>query len=81
MGGDLRASLGVRDRELAEMTRKGRLHRACLLQIERCRLLARLGELKTSDLDAVRHSAGQLRIPDRYLERLDRLDLSGRRET
>jgi hypothetical protein len=43
--------------------------------------MAILGELKTSDLDAVRHSAGRLRIPDRYLERLDRLDHMGRKET
>ena len=80
MGGDLRAALGVRDRELAELTRKGRLHRACKIQIERCRLLSRLGELKTSDLDAARDSARQLRIPDRYLEWLDRLDPTRQRE-
>jgi hypothetical protein len=77
LGGDLKAALGVRDRELAEMTRKGRLHRACLIQIERCRLLSRLGELKTNDLDTARHSASQLRIPDWYLERLDRLGPAG----
>jgi hypothetical protein len=76
LGGDLKATLGVRARELAEMTRKGRLHRACQLQIERCRLLSQLGELKVSELDAVRHSASQVRIPDRYLERLDRLNLT-----
>ncbi len=81
MGGDLRAALGVRDRELAEITRKGRLHRACQISIERCRLLSREGDLKTSDLDAARHSAGQLRMPDRYLERLDRLDPTRRKET
>ena len=81
LGGDPRAALGVRDRELAEMTRKGRLHRACLIQIDRCRLLSRLGELKMSDLDAARHSASQLRNPNSYLERLDRLNTSGRMAT
>jgi hypothetical protein len=81
LGGDLKATLGIRDRELAEMTRKGRLHRACQLQIERCRLLSQLSGLKASDLDAVRQSASQLRIPDRYLERLARLELTGQTET
>jgi hypothetical protein len=81
MDGDLRAALGVRDRELGELTRKGRLHRGCQLRIERCRLLSRLGELTAADMDAVRDSASQLRTPDRYLRRLDQLDLTGRAET
>ena len=33
--------MGVRDRELAEITPKGMLHRMAQVQIERCRLLAK----------------------------------------
>ena len=62
-GGEPRKALGVRERELDEITRKGRLHRACLIKIERCRLLALLGELMTTDLDAARDSARLLPPP------------------
>jgi hypothetical protein len=77
LGGDLKAALGVRDRELAEITKKGMSHRGCQVRIERCRLLAKAGELTPADLDAVRLSAGQLRTPEWYLEKLDRIDPTG----
>ncbi len=70
-GGDLKAAIGVRDREFAEVSRKGMLHRSCQIQIERCRLLDRAGELTPANLEAVRLSASRLRVPDWYLKKLD----------
>lgn len=78
--GDQKAALGVRDRELAAIAKKGMLHRVCQVHIERCRLLASLGELTPGDLDATRHSTGQLRTPDWYLEKLNRIEATGRAE-
>ena len=72
LSGDLKAALGVRDRELAEVTRKGMFHRICEVQLERCRLLTQSSRLAFADLGVARKSADQLRSPDWYLEKLDR---------
>lgn len=77
LGGDLRAAIGVRDREIAELAQNGRFHRQCLMHIERCRLLARLGELTPPDLDAVRDLARRQRVPGWYLHKLDAIRPSG----
>ncbi len=74
LGGDWKAALGVRDRELADVTTRGMLHRSCLVQIERCWLLAHQGELTDSDLGKVRESAALLRHPDWYLGKLGRVE-------
>jgi len=76
-GGDPRAALGVRDRELAEVSRKGMLHRAGQIRLERRRLLAGLGELDAADLEAVRATAARLRVPGWYLDRLRRFEPPG----
>ena len=68
--GDLTAAVGVRDREIAELTRKGMFHRACESLVERCRLLAQAGKLTPADLDAVHVAAGKMRFPEWYLKRL-----------
>jgi hypothetical protein len=69
-GEDWREALGVRDRELAAVAKKGMLHRACQVQLERCRLLAQMGQLTPADLVAVRQSAEKLRTPKWCLDRL-----------
>ncbi len=71
--GDWKAALGVRDRELADVTPRGMLHRSCMVQIERCRLLSLAGELTDSDLDKAREAAVLLRHPDWYLGKLGRI--------
>ncbi len=71
--GDLKAAVGVRDREIAEVTKKGTLHRICQAHVERCRLLARAGELAPADLVAARLTASKLRVPGRFLEKLERI--------
>lgn len=73
LAGDPRAAVGVRDRELAEVERKGQVHRVCEVHVERCRLLALLGELTPNDLDSARRSVANLRQPGRFLDRLNRL--------
>jgi hypothetical protein len=75
--GDWKAALGVRDRELADVTTRGMLHRSCLVQIERCRLLSRAGELTASDLSKAREAAALLRHPDWYLGKLTRIGDQG----
>ena len=74
LGGDWKAALGVRDRELADVTTRGMLHRSCLVQIERCWLLAHQGELTAYDLGKARESAALLRHPDWYLGKLGRVE-------
>ena len=69
---DWKAALGVRDRELAVVSKHGMLHLACQIQFERCRLLEQAGELTPADLDAARQSMSQLRNPGFFQERLDR---------
>jgi hypothetical protein len=80
-GGEWKAALGVRDRELAAITKKGMLHRCCLVQIERCRLLAQAGQLIPDDIDKARRLAAQMRTPDWYLEKLARINPSERTAT
>jgi hypothetical protein len=70
-GGDLKAAIGVLDREFAEVSGKGMLHRSCQIQIERCRFLDRAGELTAEDVNAARLSASRLRVPEWYQEKLD----------
>jgi hypothetical protein len=71
LGEEFQAAVKVRERELAEVVQRGRLHRACQVQVERCRLLARMNELTPADLDAARQSAARLRVPDWFLSKLD----------
>ena len=72
--GDLRAAIGVRDRELAEVAKKGMLHRSCQIQIERCRLRKQAGQLTLDDLEAARTTAGKLRVPEWYRQRIGELE-------
>jgi hypothetical protein len=86
LANDLRAAVGVRERALADLERKGHLHRACQMHLERCRLLAQMGECTSADLATARQIAARLRVPQWFLDKLDRLgqpsvDAPGRRES
>jgi hypothetical protein len=74
LGGDYNAAVGVRDRELAVITKKGMLHRSCRVQIERCRLLSRAGGITPSDVTEAHQAAAKLRVPNWYLEKLARFE-------
>jgi hypothetical protein len=74
LGGDWKSAVGARDGELAAIEKKGMLHRSCRVQIERCRLLSKAGELTPSDLDKARAAAAQMRVPEWYLEKLACID-------
>lgn len=78
--GDLMAAVGVRDREIAEVTKKGELHRVCQAHVHRCRLLAQAGEITSADLAVARLAASKLRVPEWFLEKIDRIESTGRGE-
>jgi hypothetical protein len=76
-GGDWQEALGVRDRELASVAKKGMVHRACQVQLERCRLLAKMGQLTPADLVATRQSAEKLRAPKWCQDKLTSFEAFG----
>ncbi|MBS0202431.1 MAG: hypothetical protein JSS49_05980 [Planctomycetes bacterium] len=75
-GNDVQSALAVRNDELAEVTRKGMLHRICEVQLERCRLLKQLNELTPAELEAVRNCGRQLRKPQWFLKELAAFELA-----
>jgi hypothetical protein len=70
---DLPAALRVRDLELATYADRGQLAYECYCQVERCRLLARMGPLPEDAMTAARLAAGKLRDPAPRLAELDAL--------
>ncbi len=73
LGEQFEEAVAVRDRELGEVTRKGMLHRACRVHVERCRLKARIGTLTETDLAEARQAAARLRSPEWFLPRISSL--------
>jgi hypothetical protein len=73
LAGDLPAMLAVRDRELKDVGGWGRFLSEARCQVNRCKLLARMGRPLDADLAAARAAAAQLRAPAPYLAALDRL--------
>jgi hypothetical protein len=73
LGGDLPGQLAVRDRELRDVSGWGRFLTETRCRINRCRLLARMGELLTEDLDAAAIAAGNLRDPAPHLAELKKI--------
>ncbi len=69
--GDWKAAAGVRDRQLADLTTKGTLHKISLAHIERCRLLAKTGDLVPSDISKAREAISRMRDSAWYLKKLD----------
>lgn len=70
---DPAAALDVRDRELADAERTGRLHRACQVHAERLRLLGRSGVVSPDAVEAAGRAAGRLRDPAPFLAEYARL--------
>jgi hypothetical protein len=73
LGADFKAAVGVRDREVDVVTKKGMLHRSSRVQIERCRLLKRAAEITPADISNARQAIAKMRVPDWYLEKLGRI--------
>ncbi len=72
-GDELDKALLVRERELARISGKGRLHDECQIHLKRCRILAKLGELSEEALQEAREAANRLRDPKPILAELDQL--------
>ncbi len=70
---DLRAAVAVRDREIADREKCGSLHDVCMANIERCRLLAKAGEVSKLDLDLARAAMNKMKCPNWYIERLEQI--------
>jgi hypothetical protein len=71
MRGNSAEALRVRDAEWQTIADRGRLAYECEVLIERCRLLARMGQLEPTHREAARQAAGKLRRPERYLVDID----------
>ena len=71
--GELNQALAVRDDELKLVRKQKRTISEVYCHRERCRLLAGLGRLTTTDLDDARAAARRLRWPERHLAELNRL--------
>jgi hypothetical protein len=68
---NLSDAFAVRDRQLTMISGRGCLAYECYCQIERCRLLARMGKPMDKALAAARAAAGKLRDPAPRLAELD----------
>jgi hypothetical protein len=77
VGGNWQDALGVRDRELASVVKKGMAHRACQIQLERCRLLTHLGQVTSADIVAARKTGEKLRKPKWFLDKVAAIKTSG----
>src|SRR5262249_27969759 len=73
LGNDLETALQVREWEAALVTNRGRAAYECEAHVKRCGVLARLGRLRTADLDATRELARRLLNPDKALAEIDAL--------
>jgi hypothetical protein len=75
--GDLEGALSVREEERRAVEGRGRVLYESRLHLDRCRLLHRLGRLRSEDLDDARAASSRLRKPQPYLDRIN--ELSGGR--
>jgi hypothetical protein len=73
LGGQLGHALRVRDKELAQFQGRGTHFRECTAHLKRSRLLARMGKLGATDLEAARSAMFNLRRPQRWLAQLQAL--------
>jgi hypothetical protein len=76
LGRDWAGAIGVRDRELTAVAKNGMLHRCCLVQMERCRLLAQAGELSSADIEQAKQAIAKMRVPEWYLGNLAQIQSS-----
>lgn len=72
-GGDLEKSLRAREHELARCKGRGRFFDESQLQLKRCRLLARMGQLTEGHLAEAREAIQKLRQPEPLLIELEQL--------
>lgn len=73
LGGHLDRALQVRDWEMAAVKQQGRFAYECEIHLKRTALLAKMGRLRTADLDAARQAALKLRKPEKELAEIDKL--------
>jgi hypothetical protein len=73
LGGDLEATLAVRDRELRDVAGWGRHLSEARCRLNRLRLLARMGKPLAEEAAAAREAASRLRQPESFLAEIDRL--------
>jgi hypothetical protein len=69
--GQVHEALAVRESELTHLRSQGRTISEVYCHRERCRLLAGLGRLTSSDLNAARAAARRLRRPECHLDEFD----------
>jgi hypothetical protein len=75
--GHFEAALQVRERELHALRDCNRRLYECRTHIERCRLLARLGQPLNEAMEQALSAATQLRCPDRYVDELEMIQTGG----
>jgi hypothetical protein len=73
LGGDLPAMLAVRDRELKDVSGWGRFLTEARCRVNRCKLLARMGQPLEEELAAARAAAAKLRDPAPLLAELEKM--------
>lgn len=73
LGGDRKAALASRLRQLELVEGRGQFHYETRCHIHGCRLRALLGELTPQHLTVARASAHRLRFPGRHLAELDKI--------
>jgi hypothetical protein len=72
-GSQLPAALRVRDSQLALLLNKGQLATEADCRIQRCRLLARMGQLPEDEVSATRTAISHLRAPQTYVDSLEHI--------
>jgi hypothetical protein len=78
LGGDLPAMLAVRDRELKDVSGWGRLLTEARCRVNRCKLLARMGEPRDEEFTAARAAVGKLREPAPLPAELEKIERGSR---
>jgi hypothetical protein len=73
LAGDTEKALQLRNWELVRIEDMGRFSYECEIQLKRCALLKKRGELQAEDLDAARQAAAKLRKPEKTLAALEKL--------
>jgi hypothetical protein len=73
LGGDLTNVLAVRDRELIDTAGWGRLLAEARCRVNRCKVLARMGQPLDAELASAREAAAKLRDPGPLLAGLEKL--------
>jgi hypothetical protein len=73
LSGDLPSVLAVRDRELKDVSGWGRFLTEARCRVNRCKLLARMGQPLDAELEAAREAVAKLREPAPMLSELEQI--------